>query len=288
MPRPSFQFYPADWRSNAKLRRCSDGARGAWVDIICVLHDADEYGLVRWPLLDLARAAGVSLSRAKELADKGVLKGSDGGAEDYVFRPFHAGKHGNPVVLAEAKGGPLWYSSRLVRDEWVRRRRGAGSHFGPANPSPQWAASQSPSQSPKGGIGDRQVDGPSSSSSSSSSGSVLRTGAEGAEAGRSKGEDKPDWWPKRDRYGRVLGEVIDKLIYDVGKAVLGNSAGGQITKLLKLNPYRSDRRAAMELLLRADDTAEPAAWFAKALQKAGIDEPVDSMHTIYPDREYRA
>jgi hypothetical protein len=58
MKRPSFQFYPADWRGNANLRRCSEAARGAWMDILCLLHDSDTYGIVRWPLVDLANAAG--------------------------------------------------------------------------------------------------------------------------------------------------------------------------------------------------------------------------------------
>lgn len=53
--RPSFQFYPADWLANTNLRRCSEAARGIWIDVMCVLHGADEYGVIRWPLADLAR-----------------------------------------------------------------------------------------------------------------------------------------------------------------------------------------------------------------------------------------
>lgn len=98
--------------------------------------------------------------------------------------------------------------------------------------------------------------------------------------------DKPDWWPRRDRYGRVLGETTDKVLYQVGKAVLGSSAGGQITKLRKLHPYRFDLRAAIELLLRADDTAEPPAWFAKALKNAELDEPLDPKHVVFPENIY--
>lgn len=98
---------------------------------------------------------------------------------------------------------------------------------------------------------------------------------------------KPDWWPMRDRYGRVLGEITDKLLYDVGKSVLGASAGGQITKLKNCPRYRRDWRAAMDLLLRADDTSEPSAWFMKALRKAEIDEPELATHEVFPPQEYR-
>jgi len=98
---------------------------------------------------------------------------------------------------------------------------------------------------------------------------------------------KPDWWPKRDRYGRVVSEITDKILFDTGKAVLGKDAGGQITKLLKCKPYQYDRRAAIELILRADDVAEPRSWFAAALKKAQYDEPELPMHEVFPEQEYR-
>lgn len=158
MKRPAFQFYPADWRGNANLRRCSEAARGAWMDILCVLHDSDEYGVVRWPLAELARAAGVALKLAKELATKLVLKGADSGAVKFEYTPRHAGKDGEPVTLVEGDG-PIWFSSRMVKDEWVRKRRGGDTQFTTEN--------QPPKQAPKPTIGERVGDGPSSSTSSS-------------------------------------------------------------------------------------------------------------------------
>lgn len=162
MKRPSFQFYPADWRNNAKLRRCSEAARGAWMDILCVLHDSDEYGICRWPLADLARAAGVPLKLAKELASKDVLKGADANATPYIYTPRSGGKNGDPVVLVSPGDGPCWYCSRLVRDEWVRQRRGGGTQFTADNQPPK----NTPKDQPKGGFGERQGDGPTSTSSS--------------------------------------------------------------------------------------------------------------------------
>ena len=118
MKRPSFQFYPADWRGNTKLRRCTEAARGAWVDIMCVLHDSDEYGVLRWPLEDILRAAGVSEKSGKELVSKLVLKGSDGDMEDFIYTPMHAGKAGDPVVLVAAMTG---HSTEQVLE--LRRER---------------------------------------------------------------------------------------------------------------------------------------------------------------------
>jgi len=174
MKRPSFQFYPADWKNNSKLRRCSEAARGAWIDVLCLLHDFDEYGVCRWPLAELARAAGIPLKLAKELVAKDVLKGADKGAADYIFTPTHAGKAGKPVTLVVAGDGPCWYCSRFVRDEYVRQRRGNGSRFTTENQPGSVDGSDdensqpktTPNDPPKPPFGERQGDGPTSTSSS--------------------------------------------------------------------------------------------------------------------------
>jgi hypothetical protein len=163
MKRPAFQFYPNDWRGNANLRRCTEAARGAWIDVLCLLHDSDEYGVLRWPLADIAQASGLPLKLLQELSRKGVLKGGDSNVPDYCWAPSHAGKAGDPVTLVAGSAGPCWYCSRFVRDEYVRQRRGAGTRFDtnnqPPNPKPKGA--------PMPPIGGRQGDGASSSSSSS-------------------------------------------------------------------------------------------------------------------------
>lgn len=128
MKRPSFQFYPADWKGNSKLRRCSEAARGVWMDILCVLHDSDEYGVVRWPLTELARAAGAALKLVKELVDRQVLKGADSGSVVFAHTPRHAGKVGEPITLIDGNG-PVWFSSRMVTDEWRRSVSGGKTRY---------------------------------------------------------------------------------------------------------------------------------------------------------------
>lgn len=186
MKRPAFQFYPADWRNNAKLRRCSEAARGVWMDILCVLHDSDEYGVCRWPLVDLARASGAPIKLVRELVSKDVLKGADAGAPPYVYTPRHAGKDGEPVTLVTADAGACWYCSRFVRDEWVRQRRGSATQFTPDNQPPKGA----PKHPPKGGIGERQGDGSTSSSSSTSKAIPSEANASGAKAPVVDGRDE--------------------------------------------------------------------------------------------------
>ena len=77
MKRPSFQFYPGDWQANSNLRRCTHAEKGAWLDVMCLLHDQPEYGQLRWPLKEIAQAIGASLGLVRGLVTKGVLKGDD-------------------------------------------------------------------------------------------------------------------------------------------------------------------------------------------------------------------
>ncbi|MDR6585548.1 conserved phage C-terminal domain-containing protein [Herbaspirillum frisingense] len=124
MTRPSFQFYPADWRNNAKLRRCSWGARGVWADVMCLLHDSDEYGILRWPLKEIAQAIGCPIALLKELVDKSVLKGTDKGEYAALEYTPRSGRQAGPTVtLIPITQGPIWFSSRMVRDEYIRQKK---------------------------------------------------------------------------------------------------------------------------------------------------------------------
>lgn len=159
MKRPAFQFYTKDWKANLKLRRCSDAAKGAWVEIMCVLHDSEEYGVARFPLKELVAAAGVQMKSARELVDKGVLKGGDRDVSGYIYRTRHAGKVSEPVTLLEPSEGPMWYCSRFVRDEWIRGRRGEATRFTPDDQPPKGAPKSTPIDPPKHPFGERQGDG---------------------------------------------------------------------------------------------------------------------------------
>ncbi|RIJ15977.1 hypothetical protein D1227_06300 [Henriciella mobilis] len=51
------KFYPSDWRSDPKLRLVSMAARGLWMEMICLMHEAEPYGELR--------VAGVPLKPAQ-------------------------------------------------------------------------------------------------------------------------------------------------------------------------------------------------------------------------------
>lgn len=40
------KFWPADWHGDKALRTCSVGARGLWIDLICMAHEGTPYGHV--------------------------------------------------------------------------------------------------------------------------------------------------------------------------------------------------------------------------------------------------
>lgn len=192
MSRPSFQFYPDDWLANANLRRCSWAARGAWSDVICFMHDSDRYGVLEWSLKEIAQAVGCPRALLNELVAKGVMKGCDAGeCQPLIYTPRSGRKVGPPVTLIPAQPGPIWYSSRLVRDEYLRTVRGDGSRFGGANGgTPKAATGDASNRAPKPPIGEGQSDGSPSSSSSPPSDSSETT-SRPAEASPSPAATEP-------------------------------------------------------------------------------------------------
>jgi hypothetical protein len=253
--RPSFQFYPGDWRLDGNLRRCSHAARGAWVDVLCLLHDAPEYGVLRWPLAEIAAAAGAPLELLRELVDKGVMGGADAGAEPFVWTPSHAGKQGEPVVLVEPGAGPCWYSRRFVRDEAVRLRRGAASRF---------TAENQPKPTPTGRVGERQGDGPSSSSSSSN----VATDSSLREPARSF-EPEHDGDPYAG-----LREAATPTVYGLAAVAL-NRAGVRCTSLNPDLIHAVDLGATVDHLLQlaALHPGKPIAYLCRIAERELTETP---------------
>jgi len=162
--RPSFQFYPADWSANPNLKRCSFAEKGIWLEVMCLLHDQPEYGVLRWTLQEIATAVKCRPADLRSLQRKGVLKGDDETlADPFIYTPRSGRKDGPPVTLVPVQAGPIWFSSRMVKDEYVRGLRAEG---GGSNETQKAPPEGSPNTAPKGGIG--EAFGPRGSSSSSS------------------------------------------------------------------------------------------------------------------------
>lgn len=136
MRRPSFQFYPADWLGNTNLRRCTHAEKGIWLDVMCLMHDSpSDYGILRWPLAEIAQAIGCQIQALESLISKGVMKGADigGMCEPFIYVARSGRQDRPPVTLIPAQPGPIWYSSRMVRDEYKSKHRGGDTRFGSPN-----------------------------------------------------------------------------------------------------------------------------------------------------------
>lgn len=117
MKRPAFQFYPGDWLRSTDLRSCSVGARGLWIDMICLMHEGNPYGHLKvgskvvLPTV-LARVVGADLADVEtwltELRDAGVCSLGDDGC---------------------------YLSRRMIRDEEIRQVRASGGKKSLDNPN---------------------------------------------------------------------------------------------------------------------------------------------------------
>lgn len=116
MKQPSFQFYPGDWMRSSDLRSCSVGARGLWMDMICLMHEGSPYGYLKVGSMvilpaNLARMVGATLPEV----------------EGWLDELHKAG------VYSMDENGCI-FSRRMIRDEEIRKRRASGGKLG-GNPN---------------------------------------------------------------------------------------------------------------------------------------------------------
>jgi hypothetical protein len=107
-------------------RSCS----GAWIETLNVLHDSAEYGVLRWPLAEIAQVAHVPVDLLRELHAKGVLNGCDSGPHaGYTHDVRHARQVVRTDTLLAPCEGPVWYSRRFVKDEWKHQVSGGDTRL---------------------------------------------------------------------------------------------------------------------------------------------------------------
>lgn len=119
MTRPWMKFYPTDWRSDPALRMCTMAARGLWMEMLCIMHEAEPYGhlLVKGrPVedIDLARMAGISLKECRKslatLELHGVCSASESGT---IYSRRMVGDHAKS--LKDTENGRSGGNPRLKR-----------------------------------------------------------------------------------------------------------------------------------------------------------------------------
>lgn len=78
---PSFQFYPGDWMKDPALRSVSVAARGLWMDLLCLMFECTERGVLARPngepytAKDISRATGVPIRSVKRYVEELKLAG---------------------------------------------------------------------------------------------------------------------------------------------------------------------------------------------------------------------
>jgi hypothetical protein len=206
--RPAFQFYPGDWRTDPGLRLCSVGARGLWIEIMCLMHEGEPYGHLtvqgRHIGIDmLARLVGESASSVKR---------------------WYAELEINDVFSKTAEG--MVFSRRMVRDEDIRNARALGGKEG-ASHGHKGASHGAKGGRPKNVETPLSADGrgvilPPPSSSSSSSSPSPEEGSVAKATGVPPSDADSKFWADAKSYltgagVKNAGAIVGKLVRDHGK-----------------------------------------------------------------------
>ena len=113
---PWMKFYPADWRADPALRMCSIAARGLWMEILCLMHEATPRGSL------LVNGLPVS---GKQLA---VLSGITPRELGILMDELEAAG-----VFSKEDNGTVY--SRRIRRDVARAERDKANGKGGGNPS---------------------------------------------------------------------------------------------------------------------------------------------------------
>jgi hypothetical protein len=145
---PWIKFYPRDWRGDQALRVVSLAARGLWMEMLCIMHEASPRGhllIGASAVTDdaLARAVGVGTAEVQamlvELRDAGVFDRSRNGvilsrrmiADE---KRSIAGRKAKLEAIEKAKGNPG--PSRVAsRPPTTQKPEARGKVEGPDSPS---------------------------------------------------------------------------------------------------------------------------------------------------------
>lgn len=140
---------------------------------MCLMHDSDEYGILRWTLQEISNAIGCKIDDLQHLIKLDILKGTENTVDKVSFSTSLAQKNRYPllVILIDSYG-PLFYSSRMVRDEYVRQKRADGGSKSLTNPNvPRKKQNKKTKEKDTLSPVEKDTFSPSPSSSSSSSSS---------------------------------------------------------------------------------------------------------------------
>jgi hypothetical protein len=113
MKMPAFQFYPADWRKDPGVQALSRHDRSVWFDMLCIMHESDE--------------RGVLLLNGKPMPETALA--SMLGLDNKTFNQTLAVILSYGVASRRESDGAI-YSRRMVKDQGLRQTRADGGKRG--------------------------------------------------------------------------------------------------------------------------------------------------------------
>ena len=134
MKQPWLKFFPSDWRADPALRMCSLAARGLWIEMLCLMHEARPHGSL------LVNGKPVTAAQLANLVGGGVAE-----VEGFLAELEEAG------VFSRDADGAL-YSRRMRRDE---ERAAVNRVNGRAGGNPSLKAGVNPPVNPAVKAGDK-------------------------------------------------------------------------------------------------------------------------------------
>ena len=146
MKLPAIQFYPGDWHKDQGVQALDLAQRGAWFELLLMMHDSDERGVLLvngQPMPDavIARRLGLDNQSANQILTTLLTYG---------------------VASRRESDGAL-FCRRMVKDERLRQVRTESGKKGGNPRLLNQTANQTPKQTPTTGV--KQIPTPSSSSS---------------------------------------------------------------------------------------------------------------------------
>ena len=142
MKLPAIQFYPGDWHKDQGVQALDLTQRGAWFELLLMMHDSEERGVLLvngqpMPEAVIARRLGLDNQTANQILTTLLTYG----------------------VASRREADGAFFCRRMVKDEKLRQVR---TEAGKKGGNPQ-LLNQSPKQTPT--TGDKQLSTPSFSSS---------------------------------------------------------------------------------------------------------------------------
>lgn len=141
---PWFKFYAKDWLADPALRACSPAARGAWIDILCLMWESESPGRLvvnGHPLgqKNVAKMIGVRAETVRELLRNNVLSMSQRSRTLFSRRMLRDWHQNRRLARARADSGSKGGKQKASKRGSKREAKG--------KQTPAYACAQAPAPS---------------------------------------------------------------------------------------------------------------------------------------------